>query len=221
LIRIVGVLFAMAGVAEGGAAQKVSRTVYVAVLRVLRPAEAAVRRLIVVAARDLVVKPVPLRVMPKGLKISGSASPRVSFRLFDPPQRFGDGAHHVGFGGRKGCPRIRIIDVTVDPRIPLFREVAPIAPVIADDEEPDDSISAARLGRRLAAIQLALQDLPRQARRYARWRARPPQVRRPRMASALRPGSPPGFRKVPAHEVDDILAKCHWLARNVAVADTS
>ena len=28
-------------------------------------------------------------------------------------------------------------------------------------------------------------------------------------------GSPPGFRKRPIHEVDEILKECHWLARNV------
>jgi hypothetical protein len=38
----------------------------------------------------------------------------------------------------------------------------------------------------------------------------------------LRAGRPPGFRKRPIHEVDEILKECHWLARNVLPAlDTS
>ena len=64
-----------------------------AVLRVLRPAESAVRRLIVIAARGLVVKLAPPRPdsRPKPAKLigkgSGSSRPP-SFQLFDPRKRF-------------------------------------------------------------------------------------------------------------------------------------
>ncbi len=55
-----------------------------AVLRVLRPAESAVRRLIVVAARGLVVKVAPSRPMPKGHMIGkGSGPSRPAFKLCD------------------------------------------------------------------------------------------------------------------------------------------
>ena len=37
---------------------------------------------------------------------------------------------------------------------------------------PDDPINAARLGQRLAVLALALDDLPSQANRFARWKAR-------------------------------------------------
>jgi len=46
LLRIVAALFAMIGLTETGAVERLSRPVYRAVLGVLRPAEAAVRRLI-------------------------------------------------------------------------------------------------------------------------------------------------------------------------------
>ena len=51
LLRIVATLFAMIGLVEGATVERLSSPVYRAVLRVLRPAESAVRRLIVVAAR--------------------------------------------------------------------------------------------------------------------------------------------------------------------------
>jgi hypothetical protein len=39
--------------------------------------------------------------------------------------------------------------------------------------------------------------------------------------SALRRGPPPGLRRRPEHEVDQILARSHDLARALPAADTS
>jgi hypothetical protein len=185
---------------------------------VLRPAEAAVRRLIIVAARGMVVKPSPMRSAPAGLTISGTGQGRVSFQLFDPRQRF-DRAHGPSTRNPRPQPRIRFIDVAFDPRIPLFRQPQPAPAAQASAE--DDTVNAKPLGRRLAAIKRALEDLPRQARRLARWRARPIEARRPRLATPLRLGSPPGRRSRPTHEVHEILNECHWLARTVPVPETS
>jgi hypothetical protein len=222
LLRIVAALFAMIGLTETGAVERLSRPLYRAVLGVLRPAEAAVRRLIVVAARDIMVKPSPTRPASAGFAISSKGGGRVSFQLFDPRQPFdGNGRRHAG---PKLEPRIRFIDVAFDPRIPLFRQPqpAPLAPAPdEDDAVEDDTVNARPLCRRLAAIKLALEDLPRQARRFARWRARPIEARRPQRATPLRTGSPPGFRKRQTHEVDEILSECHWLARNLPTLDTS
>ena len=222
LLRIVATLFAMIGFTESAAVERLSRPLYRAVLGVLRPAEAAVRRLIIVAARGMVVKPFPVRPAPAGLAISGRGQGRVSFQLFDPRRR----DHGRLVRGRRPEPRIRFIDVGFDPRIPLFRrpqpEPAPAA--AAPDEEDtvaDDTVNAIPLCRRLAAIKRALEDLPRQARRYARWRARPVDLRRPRLSTPLRLGPPPGRRKRQTHEVDEILARCHWLARSMPEPDTS
>ena len=218
LLRIVAALFAMIGLTEAGQVERLSRPVYRAVLLVLRPAEAAVRRLIIVAARGMVVKPSPMRSAPAGLTISGTGQGRVSFQLFDPRQR-SDRAYGRPTRSPRPQPRIRFIDVAFDPRIPLFRQPQP-APA-APAAQQDDTVNAEPLCRRLAAIKRALEDLPRQARRLARWRARPIEARRPRLATPLRLGSPPGRRSRPTHEVHEILNECHWLARNVLVPNTS
>jgi hypothetical protein len=214
LLRIVLALFALIGLSEGGTVERLSRPLHRAVLRVLRPAEAAVRRLIIIAARDMVVTPRPARPAPAGLKISSKAKGRVSFQLFDPRQRCdGDDGRHT----QSPWPEPRIHFIDVDPRSPLFRQPQPIAPA----RPPEDTVNAAPLCRRLAAIKRALDDLASQARRYARWRARPVDKRKPKLASPLRPGAPPGHRKRPSHDVDAILADCHWLARTVPQPDTS
>jgi hypothetical protein len=207
LLRIVATLFALIGLSDTGAIARLPRPLHRAVLLVLRPAEAAVRRLVMVAARGLVVKPSPLRPAPPGLVIAGQGRASVSFQLFDPhrPSGHGQGRADRRYGPQ---PRIRLIEA-FDPRIPLFRQVPPPP---EDRARADDTVNALPLCRRLAAIRLALEDLPRQARRLARWQARPIAVWRPRRATPLRPGRPPGFRRRPIHEVDDILAECHWLA---------
>jgi hypothetical protein len=215
LLRIVAALFAMIGLTESGAVERLSRPVYRAVLLVLRPAEAAVRRLVIVAARGMVVKPSPVRSAPAGLTISGKGQGRVSFQLFDRRRRF-DGGNNRSTRSPRPQPRIRFIELAFDPRIPLFRQPQP-----APAAEEDDTVNAKPLCRRLAALKGALEDLPRQARRLARWRARPIEARRPRLATPLRLGSPPGRRRRPTHEVHEILNECHWLARTVPVANSS
>jgi hypothetical protein len=218
LLRIVATLFAMIGLTGTGAVERLSRPLYRTVLGVLRPAEAAVRRLIVVAARGMVVKPRQRRPAPVGLAISGTSRGRLSFQLFDPRRPSGEDSGHRHAGPRPQ-PHIRFIDVAFDPRISVFRHAAAAAPAPdAEDAVADATVNAIPLCRRLAAIRGALEDLPRQARRFARWRARPIEARRPQRATSLRAGLPPGRRK-PTHEVDGILARCHWLARTVP--DTS
>ena len=220
LLRIVAALFGMIGLGEGGAVERVSRPLYRAVLSVLRPAEAAVRRLIVAAARGMVVTPQAIRPAPaRRIVSSRTGTGRVSFQLFDPPRASASG--HVRRDGGPACePRIHVIDVAFDPRIPLFR---PVPEAAADDNDPhtDHVIDARPLCRRLAAIRAALEDLPRQAQRYARWRARPLGTRRPKRLTSHRTGPPPGLRRRPSREVDEILAECHWLARHAAATDTS
>ena len=57
---IVEALFAMLGLAGEAMVSRIPQPLHRAVLRVLRPAESAVRRLIIIAARGLVVKLCPL-----------------------------------------------------------------------------------------------------------------------------------------------------------------
>ena len=85
---IIEVLFALLGLDGSDAASRIPRSLHSAVLGVLRPAESAVRRLIVVAARNVVVKLGPSRPMPEGRKIGKGRGIRPpSFPLFDPPKR--------------------------------------------------------------------------------------------------------------------------------------
>ena len=85
----------------------------------------------------------------------------------------------------------------------------------------DGLVNAERLSRRLQALKLALADLPRQARRLARWRVRRENTPDVKFTSPLRPGPPPGHRKKKVHEVDEVLAQCHWLAWEAEKPDTS
>jgi hypothetical protein len=215
LARIVAALFAMLGLAEGGVLERPPRVIYLAVLRILRPAESALRRLIIMAARGLRLDPAaPSRPMPQGLAVAGKGGGRVSFQLFDSRKRF------VFAAPRKRpatvFPRIWNLD---DPHLAPYqiwqREISPPAP------EPKPDTSHLRLGRRLAAIKAALDDLPRQAMRLLRWQARRNAMPSPKFTFPLRPGAPPGHRKEPVEDVDFVLKECHALARDALSANTS
>jgi hypothetical protein len=231
-------------------------------VRLLRPAEAATRRLILIAARGLVVKvPLPRSQKPKPKpepktiyvldRVNGSIvsvpmvmpelytspapvcpakrSSSLSFPLFDPLKRFGKRRFHPK---PAVMPRIRTFDF--DPRVPFFLPPQPEPPK-PPITSPDDPLDAARLHRRLDAIGRVLDDLPGQAMRMARWQARrdarlaaerdgsrattgssaensaQPRRRHQRLW-VMRPGTPPGWRKRPNHELYDVLNELHGLA---------
>ena len=175
LKRVLAMLVAMAGL-DGGLPATLPRHLHRAVLGLLRPAEAAVRRLIIVAARGIVVALPPARprklrptftilrngigtgiVMPRGFR-PGAGTPAartLALPLLDPLPRWGAPPRP----GPSGFPRISIPGLTE--RFPV-----PRAP------SSDDPIDAARLALRLGALGRALDDLPREAKRFARWRAR-------------------------------------------------
>lgn len=234
------------GVSHRGSAQAeksklppaLPRRLRLAVLRLLRPAESATRRLIIALARGLVVTlpsprksrqarktkivPTILRngvgigiVMPSaapGGSSSARTAPRaLSLPLFDPPQH----PFRPRRPQQNGVPRISF---------PGFTQPFPIAS--RRPPAPDDAVDSGRLGLRLEALASALDDLPRQALRFARWRIRrdaagrdaAAQVKEPHAAGRirrfwpLRPGRPPGSRRRPSHEVHDVLTAAHGLA---------
>ncbi len=174
LKRVLAMLVAMAGL-DGGRPATLPRHLHRAVLSLLRPAEAAARRLIIVAARGIVIalpptgprKPRPtstiLRngigtgiVMPRGFRPSGTPAARtLALPLFDRLPRWNTRKRPAA----SGFPRISIPGLTQPFPVPR-------AP------SPDDPIDAARLTLRLGALGRALDDLPREARRFARWKAR-------------------------------------------------
>jgi hypothetical protein len=194
LVAIVAALFTMLGLSAGGAVARISHRFHRKVLRVLKPAESAVRRLIVIAARNLEAKPVtPRPSRKKGGIPRKRASRRPAFQLFDPRVLFDDGSERTG-------PH-------------------PTPPIPSRDG--DGLIDASRLARRLEAVRLALADLPGQAKRLVRARARRDKVPRLQFLAPLRPGRPPGWRRKPTHEVDAVLKECHWLACDVLWPNTS
>jgi hypothetical protein len=125
---------------------------------VLRPAEAAVRRLIVVAAQGLRAKLPPPRPFPQGLVPAGAPGGRRSFQLFDAREQFG--RRHGTSASVKTEPRIFIYGS--GPLVPLFqrRPVAMAVPESTAKPKPDGMVDSLRLGIRLQAIKLALEDLP-------------------------------------------------------------
>jgi hypothetical protein len=227
LLRIVEGLFVMIGWIEGSGIAWLSRSLHRAVLSHLRPAEAAVRRLIIVAAQGLKLKPRAARPFPAGLakRGKGKTQKQPSFPLFDPRRRERVGVIRRKPAGAWPEPRIRSFDYY--PHLPWFLQPRSTAPPPPPQPEPkptpapDENISAAALCRRLVAIREALKNLPRQARRYARLRARlmaePDAKREP----VLRRGPPPGLPAKPKYEVHTILKECHWLARSLPALDSS
>lgn len=213
-------LLVLAGFA-GGSPVTLPRHLHRAVLRLLRPAEAAVRRLVIVAARGVVVRLQPLRPSRRKRR-RPRATAGTSFPLFDPLSRWGR--------IRRRPPQ------TCMPRI-AFPGVTALSP-IRRPPMPMDPIDTALLARRLAALGRVLDNLPQQALRFARWQARkarstsmqqkpgegvPLRIRR---VWPLRPGRPPGHHpshgRRPAHAVHGILTDIHGLALwALEPADTS
>ena len=212
---IVEALFAMLGLAGAATVARIPQPLHRAVLRVLRPAESAVRRLIVIAARGLVVKLVPSRPMPARPIGKGGGNSRPSFQLFDPRKNFA--CLRQRRRTTRNPPRIHFFPY--DPRVAALWSARP--PAADPAPPPDGLVGAGRLSRRLQALKLALDDLPRQARRLARWRVRREKAQSPKFRSPLRPGHPPGYRRKPVHQIDEVLIECHGLACDALRPDTS
>jgi hypothetical protein len=206
---VIATLFIMLGDVT---AERISQAFHRAVLRILRPAESAVRRLVVIAARGLVVKPFTPRPMPAKPIAKGSAS-RPQFRLFDPRKSIADYREEVA---PRLLPRIHVFGA--DPRVAALWAAHPASKPISSQ---DGLVNGQQLVRRLQALKSALDDLPRQARRLVRWRIRRKSIPSLKYKSPLRPGLPPGHRKKKTHEVDEILAECHGLAWDALRVDTS
>ena len=215
LARIVAGLVSL--LAAQGSAARLALPVYQVIARVLLPAESAVRRLIVIMSRDLVVPVMPIRPTPKGLVIVGKGG-RASFPLFDTRKQFNDDE----------CDAAPAI---TGPRIRSVGDPSPREQFLKQFERPttdktSSEAETARLRHRLMILAQALDTLPRQAKRMARWLKRRASMHRPRFMSPLRPGPPPGHRKVATgkfrrDDIDEVLAECHALAWQVLGLNTS
>jgi hypothetical protein len=209
LFRVVASLVAMVRVKGGGVAAFLPRDIYSAALILLRPAESAVRRLIIMAARGIVVKLKlgPARAFPAGLSLNKDAERVPAFCLIDHLKRFAPEDFEWGKTKAQVLPRISVPG--------LFDPVFPQQPAL----DNDDMVAAAALGRRVQALRFALDNLPQQAKRLARWKAKRDLERqsgaahKPGRLSPFRPGYAPGYHRHKPQEVDDILSECHHFAR--------
>jgi hypothetical protein len=236
LKRILASLLAMAALTG----PTMPRALHRAVTKLLRPAESAARRLIIIAAYGIeVLPPKPPRppkprpkatILRKGVgtglprdpaairatalgKPIRTAPHRLSLPLFDPLRL-----------PRRWRPIQRCTPRILFPGDPSFVP-APARPL----PRPDDAVSATRIAMRLSALARALDDLPAQALRFARWQAdkRSSIQNRKRFAaqpgslpvrhafgrvSALKPGRPPGWRRKSTHQVHAVLEEIHGLA---------
>jgi hypothetical protein len=256
---IVAALVAMAAGAGlvshgcGDAPATLPRHLHRAVLRLLRPAESAARRLVIALARGLPAPPAlrprkadpPKARKPSSLLVRGGvgtgivlrpgapvpaqlaylapskAAPRpLPFPLLDQLPRWNRSRRWQPVAG---VPRICMAGVTERRSVPAWRP--PL---------PDDPLDAGRLHRRLAALSSALDDLPGQARRLVRWKARRDRALaagRIQRITPLRPGRPPGGRlsrydpdaprRKNIRDVDEILSHAHALAHHALRPDTS
>jgi len=221
LLAIVAAIVALLGGREGSG--PVARRLRSATLALLRPAEAATRRLIVVAARGLVAAPAGKRSVAfdrasfapstgsgLGSKAVGTRPP--AFPLFDRRKRFG---RLLRPAEPRGIPRIRTFWGASQ------AVIAAPAPALRARPDPDAPVEIGRLRLRIGSLEAALADLPRQAKRLAhrlaRLRAR--RASGVRSGTPLRSGRPPGHRLRPSREVDFLLRECHALAKDALAQD--
>ncbi|WP_425419095.1 hypothetical protein [Oricola indica] len=207
LLSVVVALLDLAGLTEDG---KMRRQLRNYLTRILRPAESAARRLIVIAARDLVVDVRPPRSVilgpdPRTQSVKpGKNAQNPAFPLLDPLKNFAPRRRYS-----RSVPRILFLDGPTPP---------PLPPIPSDD----DMVDATGVCRRLASVRRALDDIDAQARRLARWRARRDrEPYRTGRLSPMRPGYAPGRRKRQIHEVDEILRNCHLLALHALSPNSS
>ncbi len=218
LARIIAGLFTLLGGGNGPA--RISAELHRRIVRVLRPAESSVRRLIVLLVTITGMKAPPPRAqsrssIPSGLARTGDAKKRQSFPLFDPWQRFW--RQPPAKKAPSALPRILSLDYDGLRRLKESLN----APSTADKKTED--ISPINLLRRLEAVIGALENLPHQAKRLVRALARRQKFPHLKLRMPVRPGRAPGFRVKPRLEIDHVLHECDWLARNALppATDTS
>ena len=202
---IIEALFAMLGLEGTHTVSWIPKPLHRAVLLVLRPTESALRRLIIIAARGLVVKVAPSRPLPKGTIIKkGEGSRLPAFQLYDTRKFFPELRQYRRRRPVRNPPRIHVAP---------YHTLQPAPQPVAKPLPPlDGLVNGSRLSRRLQVLKLALDDLPGQARRMARWRVRRDAMPGHVFRFPLRPGQPPGYRKRQIHPIDEILTDCHALA---------
>ncbi len=179
------------------------RHLYAAILLILRPCESAIRRLIIIAARGLILKPHASRPFPAGVTsfAVNTITRSPVFQLIDPLKDFP-------------------LDAFDNDPQPSSSVMVAFNAALAYQQAQSAAlpVNAALLFNRLRAMRQALNDLPRQSRRLARWRAQRDLALagkgpfKPTRMSPFRPGPPPGYRRKDIHQVDAVLKDVHYFA---------
>ena len=220
LLRVVAGLFVSAGMGSNETVvEKLPRHLRNAIFLILRPAESATRRIVAVVSRhlDLPVYVAPLkRDRSKNKSTGEKRGPRApQFCLIDPRKYFPELHPNRQKSHRKPKPngstepqiQVRIAGFDGAPDFVIWSEPKAVL-------TPEDEVSAKALCRRLLALKLALEDMPKQANRYVREVAkRKAAAPGPKSVPPLRMGLPPGYRRKHIHKVDEILWDCHCLVR--------
>jgi hypothetical protein len=245
LLSIIIVLMRSLGLTQGGMLTTLPFHLYRKALLIIRPAESALRRLIIMAAYELELRgfnlasragrPSPvLRTTSPG---TGEVKPlevlRFSSRPLDKKKRK-TGAFNLAPSGRgvseaDGEGFFRRQNRTDEgQRHGSFQLIEPLKtfgaePVdyndfgatFGDNTAPTTRVPAVGLGRRLLALNHALTNIDKQARRLMRWYAMRDAAlkqNQPHRYSPMRPGLPPYAQKRPKREVELVLNECHSLA---------
>ncbi len=192
LLTLIMALMASLGLAPNGRLTTLPQFLVSRALSIIRPAESALRRVIMIAALKLIPRfvtvPKPREHNADFVRQNPRLEPRLpTFDLIDSLKTFADEA-------------------------PDYSTFAPTH----DDESADRTpIPADALGRRLLALKLALESIPAQAKRLARWyAARDLALRQnqPHRMSPIRSGPPPWSHRAKRSEMDKLLTECHLMA---------
>jgi hypothetical protein len=209
LQRILADLWIMSGFGGIDRRTTILRSVHRLVTRLLRPAEAAARRLILVLALRITVTLPPSRAAAP--KPDNTRPDRVQPPVDLPPDEWrSDGWRPFVLAESLS----RLLNPNVQPR--PFRGIAPAR---------DTEIDGARLAHRIDALCHALDDIQAAAQRMARWQALRKRAQERGVFCAthpLRPGPPLDLRgrarqRLKKHELFGILQYAHesaWWARN-------
>jgi hypothetical protein len=194
LLALITALMASLGLKAGGKLTTLPQFLVSRALLIIRPAESALRRVIMIAALALEQRGIALR-RPRGTptdfsRLNRNADPRQpTFNLIDPLKTFsGETPDYSTFGRAEGE------DSGATDRTPVPAEA---------------------LGRRLLALKKALESIPREAKRLARWyqqRDLALKQNQPHRLSPIRPGPPPWSHRHKRSEMDKLLTECHLMA---------
>jgi hypothetical protein len=230
LSEIVAELIAMAGLQGVAFVDTLPRRLYFRILSILRPAEYAARRIILMAACKLEWD---IRI------VEAKAGKKSAESLTSPPRgsegRVETSARSESEGQGHRVPAFDLFDPAKDygkffltdaeyAALMKAREEARYLPV--PYHSPDEPVNAVRLCRRIRALADAMQNIDRYAIRLARWKARHmpngtkggavglkhTSLRSLSRCQPLRIGQPPGWKKHPETAIEEVVKDTHILA---------